>query len=77
MKIIVDAFGGDHSPDEVIKGAAMAVEKLGVDIVLTGDENRIKSFAAANNISLDRISIKHTAYFYFKGTRRLFNGCRT
>lgn len=60
MKIIVDAFGGDHSPDEVIKGAAMAVEKLGVDIVLTGDENRIKSFAAANNISLDRISIKHT-----------------
>ena len=60
MKIIVDAFGGDHSPDEVIKGAAMAVEKLGVDIVLTGDENKIKSFAAANNISLDRISIKHT-----------------
>ena len=51
MKIIVDAFGGDNSPDEVIKGAAMAVEKLGVDIVLTGDEIKIKSFAAANNIS--------------------------
>lgn len=60
MKIIVDAFGGDNSPDEVIKGAAMAVEKLDVDIVLTGDENKIKSFAAENDISLDRISIKHT-----------------
>lgn len=60
MKIIVDAFGGDNSPDVVIKGAAMAVEKLDVDIVLTGDENKIKSFAAANGISLDRISIIHT-----------------
>lgn len=35
MRIIVDAFGGDNSPDEVIRGAAMAVEGLDVDIVLT------------------------------------------
>ena len=60
MKIIVDAFGGDNSPGEVIKGAAMAVEKLDVDIVLTGDEEKIKKFASENNVSLDRISIMHT-----------------
>ena len=29
MKIIVDAFGGDNAPLEILKGAAMAVEKYG------------------------------------------------
>ena len=28
MKIIVDAFGGDNAPLEVLKGAAEAVQKL-------------------------------------------------
>lgn len=60
MKIIVDAFGGDNAPLEVIKGSAMAVKQLGVEIILTGDENKIKAAAAENNISLDSISIMHT-----------------
>ena len=60
MKIIVDAFGGDNSPDEVIKGAAMAVENLGVEITLTGDENKIKKFAEENGVSLSGIEIMHT-----------------
>ena len=38
----------------------MAVEQLGVEIILTGDENKIKAAAAENNISLDGISIMHT-----------------
>ena len=29
MKIIVDAFGGDNAPLEIIKGSEMAVEELG------------------------------------------------
>ena len=60
MKIIVDAFGGDNAPVEVIKGAARAVAELDVEIVLTGDENKIKAAAAENNVSLDGISILHT-----------------
>lgn len=60
MKIIVDAFGGDNAPVEVIKGAARAVAELGVEIILTGDENKIKAAAAENNVSLDGISIMHT-----------------
>lgn len=60
MKIIVDAFGGDNAPVEVIKGAARAVAELGVEIILTGDESRIKAAAAENNVSLDGISIIHT-----------------
>lgn len=58
MKIIVDAFGGDNAPLEVIKGSAMAVEKLGVDIILTGDEDKIRSEAEKNSISLNGITIR-------------------
>ncbi len=60
MKIIVDAFGGDNAPLEVVKGAAMAVEQHGVEIILTGDESKIKTCAEENNISLNNISIIHT-----------------
>lgn len=35
MKIIVDAFGGDNAPLEVLKGAAEAVQKLDVEVVLS------------------------------------------
>lgn len=28
MKIIVDAFGGDNAPLEIVKGSAMAVAEL-------------------------------------------------
>ena len=60
MKIIVDAFGGDNAPLEVIKGAAEAVAKLDVEVVLTGNEKIIKDTAAENGISLEKISIIHT-----------------
>ena len=42
MKIIVDAFGGDNAPLEVLKGAAEAVQKLDVEVVLTGNEKIIR-----------------------------------
>lgn len=40
MKIIVDAFGGDNAPLEVIKGSRNAKDDLGVDIALVGDKER-------------------------------------
>lgn len=42
MKIIVDAMGGDNAPLEIVKGALAGQKHLGVDIVLTGDENAIR-----------------------------------
>ena len=41
MKIIVDAFGGDNAPFEILKGAEQAAQELQLDILLTGDEKRI------------------------------------
>ena len=58
MKIIVDAFGGDNAPLEIIKGSAEAVQEHGIDILLTGKESTIREVAAQNNISLDHIEIE-------------------
>lgn len=60
MNIIVDAFGGDNAPLEVIKGCKMAEENLGVNIVLTGDENKIKQSAKQNEIDIGSMDIIHT-----------------
>lgn len=60
MKIIVDAFGGDNAPLEVIKGCARAVKELGVSVILTGKESAIRKCASENDISLSGIDIAHT-----------------
>ena len=61
MKIIVDAFGGDHAPLEILKGSAMAVSEYGVEVILTGDEQIIKKTAAENGISLEKMEIFHAS----------------
>ena len=58
MKIIIDAFGGDNAPLEIIKGSALAVKDLGAEIILTGNEAEIKRVASENNISLENIQIE-------------------
>lgn len=60
MKIIVDAFGGDNAPLEVIKGCARAVKELGISVILTGRESTIRKCASENDISLSGIDIAHT-----------------
>lgn len=60
MKVIVDAFGGDNAPLEVLKGSARAVSELGVNIVLAGSKEKIEKCAADNGISLSGIEIEHT-----------------
>ena len=59
MKIIVDAFGGDNAPLEIIKGAEMAVGGLGYEIVLVGNREVIENVADENGISLDGMEIVH------------------
>ena len=57
MKIIVDAFGGDNAPVEILKGCEMAVKEHGVEILLTGGEQAIIDAAKENGISLDGMEI--------------------
>lgn len=42
MKIVIDGFGGDNSPDEVLKGAALAVKELGIEVAVTGELETLK-----------------------------------
>lgn len=61
MKLIVDAFGGDNAPGAILAGCAQAMQELGVEILLTGDEEAIR--AAAKGLSLEeavgRMEILH------------------
>ena len=52
MKIIVDAFGGDNAPLEIIKGAMLAVEEYGIDVILVGNKEKISECIEKNNIKL-------------------------
>jgi len=58
-RVIVDAFGGDNAPLEIIKGARQAVDELGITVILTGDEEKIKQAARSENISLAGIELAH------------------
>jgi len=40
VRVVVDAMGGDHAPDEVVKGALEAANEH-IQVVLVGDEARV------------------------------------
>ena len=61
MRIIVDAFGGDNAPLEILKGTMLAVDEYGIDVVLTGDEAKILECAKQNDIELKNTEIANTA----------------
>ncbi|MEG1686574.1 MAG: phosphate acyltransferase PlsX [Angelakisella sp.] len=58
-RIIVDAFGGDHAPTEIIKGARLATDELGVQVILTGDKAKLEAAAKDCGVSLDGIELVH------------------
>ncbi len=43
MKIIVDAMGGDNAPQEIVKGALRARDKLNVDLILVGKKEEVEA----------------------------------
>ena len=60
MRIIVDAFGGDNAPLEIIKGSMLAVDEFGIDIVLCGNEKEIMKCVNENKIELKHTQIYNT-----------------
>lgn len=58
MKIVLDGFGGDNSPEEIIKGGILSLKASNeFDLVITGDEKIIKELLNKNNYTGDRIEI--------------------
>ncbi len=60
MKIAIDAMGGDHAPNETVKGAVMASKYTDAELVLVGNENKIKKLIPAK---IKNISVEHTDEF--------------
>lgn len=59
MKIIIDAFGGDNAPKEILQGASLAAKELKVQIVAVGDEEKIRACLTDNNIRTEGLTIRH------------------
>ena len=59
-KVVVDAFGGDHAPSAVIEGCVMGLEaNPDLSVILTGDEETIRSELSKYTYDTGRVSIKH------------------
>lgn len=60
LKIAVDAMGGDFAPEINILGAYEAAEDNEIEIILVGNEEKIKDFLQEKRELKGRISILHT-----------------
>ena len=59
MKVVVDAFGGDNAPREIVEGSILAVKKnKDLTVVLSGDEEKIKEILGNRT---ERIEIVHAS----------------
>ena len=58
-RIVVDAMGSDEYPTPDIAGAVLAAREYGVEIILVGDEARIKPVLAAQNPGSLPIRVVH------------------
>lgn len=62
MRIAIDAMGGDHAPEAVVKGALLAAqEHTDTELILVGDTARIERLLAAENAKPDNIQIRHAS----------------
>ena len=55
-------MGGDHAPDEIVKGAVIALEKFPeLSILLVGDEEKVAAALQEHGGDADRLSIRHAS----------------
>lgn len=50
MRVVVDAFGGDNAPLEIVKGASEASIQFETEITFTGNKETIEKIIAENNL---------------------------
>ena len=62
MKILVDAFGGDNSPEQIIQGTIDAVnEQDGFTAILVGKEDIIEEELKKYSFNKERVEILHAS----------------
>lgn len=62
MKIVVDGYGGDHAPKEILLGCIAALEaKKELSLIVTGDEKKFRQIIAEEGASVpDRMTFQNT-----------------
>jgi len=60
LHIALDAMGGDRGPEEMVSGAIMAVRDFDLEIILLGDEERLRAALASQGFDSSRIQIMAT-----------------
>ena len=60
IKLVVDGFGGDRSPQVNVEGAVLALkEKKDLHIIITGDEEKINEELKKYEYDKERLEIVH------------------
>jgi len=59
MRIAVDVMGGEKAPEAIVQGAIESVEEKGLEVILVGDEERIKEELKKYSFDHSKVSLKH------------------
>ena len=57
--IAVDAMGGDHAPEEIVRGVAEVSLETDIDCLLVGDEGRVQAVLEEIAYNPERIAVLH------------------
>lgn len=57
MNIMIDGMGGDHAPEEIVKGAVQAAKEISGTVSIIGQEERINECLQAMNWNGDNIEV--------------------
>lgn len=60
IRVAVDAMGGDHGPEVIVKGAVNAIKNHPIKIILVGDKIKIKDALKKLHYAENNIEIIHT-----------------
>lgn len=64
MRIAIDAMGGDHAPEPIVKGVCEALSTdQELNLVLIGDQDQIEPFLDLSDADLSRLELVHTPEF--------------
>lgn len=60
VRLVLDCFGGDHSPDANVNGALLALQEThDLEVVLTGDEKTLTEALSGKPYDKNRLKIVH------------------
>lgn len=60
MRVIVDVMGGDHAPEETVKGVIQATQELNASFIMVGNRKEIERIGRENGYDVRRFDIVDT-----------------